>query len=109
MNLKCVASIAAVAALVVFGAVTPVCAVPFVLHGSLEDLDGNFVIDADNFYQLAAGATSIANWTVSAATIANIALGQTVTGDGPSAPCGDFLIDLSGFGSDSRTVQSNNC
>ena len=101
MNLKCVASIAAVAALIVFGAVTPVRAVPFVLNGSLEDLDGNFVNDADNFDQLAAGATSIANWTVSAGTTENIAWGQTVTGDGRSAPFGDFFIDLSGFGSES--------
>ena len=100
MNLKCVASIAVVAALIVFGAVTPVRAVPFVLNGSLADLDGNFVNDADNFDQLAAGATSISNWTVSAGTTANIAWSQTVTGDGRSASFGDFFIDLSGFGSE---------
>ncbi len=101
MTSKFIASVAAVFALMVAAALTPARAVPFVLNGSLEDLNGNFVNDAANFDQLAAGATSIANWTVSAGTTDNIAWGQSVTGDGRSAPFGSFFVDLSGFGDDS--------
>jgi hypothetical protein len=72
-----------------------------VANGSLEDLNNQFVNTAANYMALSAGATSIANWMVSAGTTGQIVGGKSPTSDGHNAAAGTFFVDLTGFGSNS--------
>ena len=72
-----------------------------VLNGSFEDLNGSFVNSTCQYMTLGAGSTAIANWTVPAATIGNLAWADTPTCDGFSASHGEFFVDLSGLGNGS--------
>jgi hypothetical protein len=83
------------------GGVTPARATEFVLNGSVEDLNSKFVNTLDNYMSLTAGATAIADWTVSAGTVNEIVWGKSPTTDGHNAAAGTFFVDLTGFGADS--------
>ncbi|HTS65002.1 MAG TPA: hypothetical protein VMH28_23425 [Candidatus Acidoferrales bacterium] len=72
-----------------------------VQNGSLEDLNGQWVNTNANYMSLLAGATAIANWTVSAGTTNEIVWAKSPTSDNHNAADGVFFVDLTGFGSDS--------
>jgi hypothetical protein len=72
-----------------------------VQNGSLEDLNSQFVNTSANYMSLLAGATAIADWTVSGGTTNEIVWGKSPTGDGHNAAAGTFFVDLTGFGGDS--------
>lgn len=101
MSLKSLSAIAAVSTLMVAATSLPAAAVLFTHNGSLEDLNGNFVNTTCNYMALTAGATSIANWTVSAGTTGAMVWAKGPTCDGYNASAGTFFIDLSGFGNNS--------
>ena len=80
-----------------FGAgVTPARATQFVLNGSLEDLNSDWVNTSDNYMALAAGSPAIADWI--AAGTGDIAWGKSPTSDGHNAANGTYFVDLTGFG-----------
>ena len=95
---RCAVRPALLVVFVLFGVVAPARATEFVLNGSLEDLNSDWVNTAGNYMALGAGSSAIADWTVSPGTINQIVWAKSLTADGHNAANGTFFVDLTGFG-----------
>ena len=70
-----------------------------VKNGSFENTKTTWMDTSCNYMELAAGASTIPHWTVTAATTGKIVWAMTPTCDGYTAASGTYFLDLTGFGS----------
>jgi hypothetical protein len=72
-----------------------------VQNGSFENPKNTWVDAACNYMSVFAGSGAIHGWTVAAGTVNEIVWAKTLTCDNHTAANGIYLLDLTGFGSDS--------